>query len=337
MKKLIPILIIALCSVAMANGMPEDSGAGAVEGAYTIKEGDTLWDISSEKLKDPFLWPRIWKSNPYIKNPDLIFPGDKLNIPGEPAGEQEREVVAEKKEQPVAAQERAGKTVPVTTLAARNIPVQKKAYLTTREMLLRSGYITKEMSSTGKVLSSLSGAVMLAAGDPLYVAVSRPAKKGDKFYVMAKPVEIDHPASKKLIGYLNRVIGTIEIAGVEDGNIKAVTIQAYEEITAGDPLIDFYPVEVPVEPDSSRRPSVGGFVVKVWNDQLTGGSVFDAVYLDRGTEDGVMVGDVFNVTAGKQPTITIGTVQVITAKDKTSVAVVKKAVNEIQAGDLFKN
>ncbi|HAR46587.1 MAG TPA: hypothetical protein DCS05_10605, partial [Nitrospiraceae bacterium] len=48
---------------------------------YIIVKGDTLWDISNSFLKDPFLWPLIWKVNPYITNPDLIYPGNKLVIP----------------------------------------------------------------------------------------------------------------------------------------------------------------------------------------------------------------------------------------------------------------
>jgi nucleoid-associated protein YgaU len=49
--------------------------------SYTIKRGDTLWDISNTFYRDPFLWPFIWKANPYITNPDLIYPGNKLAIP----------------------------------------------------------------------------------------------------------------------------------------------------------------------------------------------------------------------------------------------------------------
>ena len=48
---------------------------------YTVKKGDTLWDISNNELKDPFLWPKVWKENPDIKNPDLIYPGQKIRIP----------------------------------------------------------------------------------------------------------------------------------------------------------------------------------------------------------------------------------------------------------------
>ena len=48
---------------------------------YTVAKGDTLWDISNNELKDPFLWPKVWKENPEIKNPDLIYPGQKIRIP----------------------------------------------------------------------------------------------------------------------------------------------------------------------------------------------------------------------------------------------------------------
>ncbi len=48
---------------------------------YTVKRGDTQWGIASEYLHDPFLWPKIWIVNPNIKNPDRIYPGQKIRLP----------------------------------------------------------------------------------------------------------------------------------------------------------------------------------------------------------------------------------------------------------------
>ncbi len=48
---------------------------------YTIKDGDTLWDISVRAYGDGYRWPEIAKFNK-ISNPDLIYTGSLLTLPG---------------------------------------------------------------------------------------------------------------------------------------------------------------------------------------------------------------------------------------------------------------
>jgi len=59
---------------------PETTGGGgAPASGYTVKSGDTLWDIA--KARGISLQSLI-AANPQISNPDLIYPGQNINIPG---------------------------------------------------------------------------------------------------------------------------------------------------------------------------------------------------------------------------------------------------------------
>ena len=70
------ILMFSFCFVLP--GLTQETKE--TEGVYTIKKGDTLWDISARFLKDPFLWPKLWERNPYISNPHWIYPGNQVQL-----------------------------------------------------------------------------------------------------------------------------------------------------------------------------------------------------------------------------------------------------------------
>lgn len=49
---------------------------------YLIKSGDTLSKIAQQFYGDPAKYPEIFEANrEVIKDPDLIFPGQKIRIP----------------------------------------------------------------------------------------------------------------------------------------------------------------------------------------------------------------------------------------------------------------
>jgi nucleoid-associated protein YgaU len=55
---------------------------------YRKKNTDCLWRIAKKVYKDAKLWPLIYKANKdIIKDPDLIFPGQKFVIPALPSKE----------------------------------------------------------------------------------------------------------------------------------------------------------------------------------------------------------------------------------------------------------
>jgi LysM repeat protein len=302
-------------------------------GEYTIKKTDTLWDISREKLGNPFLWPKLWEANPHIKNPHLIFPGQKLNMPAEVAKE-EKELIEEKiiTERPVAA-------MPVEKNAPRKVPIMKKEFLISRELFLQSGYITDNLDTT-EIIGEISGAqqnkTLIGRGDIVYINSRATIKTGDKFYIISSPEKLIHPITAEDIGYLIRIKGVLKLIGEDRGYQKALILESYNEIIVNDMLISVYPVELPIETFAERRPILYGTVIMLSkNSNISGAG--NIIYLDLGSSDGIKAGDIFDIVAGEKPAVTIGTVQIINTFNKTAVALVKNASQEIKVGDIIKN
>ncbi|HSQ42626.1 MAG TPA: LysM peptidoglycan-binding domain-containing protein, partial [Fibrobacteraceae bacterium] len=61
------IILLVACGVLLA-------------GAYLVKKGDTLWDLSAQFRNDPFAWPDLWAQNRHIQDPHWIYPGDSLYL-----------------------------------------------------------------------------------------------------------------------------------------------------------------------------------------------------------------------------------------------------------------
>lgn len=59
-------------------------------GTYTVVPGDTLWKIA---VKTETGVQELINANPQLKNPDLIYPGQKINIPDKEGQAYEQEVI----------------------------------------------------------------------------------------------------------------------------------------------------------------------------------------------------------------------------------------------------
>src|SRR3954471_166457 len=76
-RMFLPSLVLIVCFFSIASADVLELKPGHPD-RYTVVKGDTLWDIASRFLKDPWRWPTIWNKNEQIENPHLIYPGDLI-------------------------------------------------------------------------------------------------------------------------------------------------------------------------------------------------------------------------------------------------------------------
>ena len=64
----------------------EPAEAPTSASSYEVNQGDHLWGISGASYGNPYKWPLIYKANSdKIKDADLIYPGQVLDIDSNPS------------------------------------------------------------------------------------------------------------------------------------------------------------------------------------------------------------------------------------------------------------
>jgi len=295
---------------------------------YIVKPGDTLWSIAGKELQDSFLWPKVWKANPEIADPDRLYPGEKVIIP----------LYVLKKEAPE-------ETVEPPAVSQETVKPQEKAGpppvelqpLVSKDLYVASGYIADHIESAGKIVGSPSGRNLFGNDDDIYIETPSPVQVGDKFFVFRADQLVRHPVTHEKIGYVVKVLGIAEVTGLRFGDVKASLRVAYDDIRTGDLLGAYYEITPPLTTDSFRRPVMDGVVLASESSHIFN-TPLDVVYIDKGQKDGVEVGDVFETVFVGKHHIPTGVIQVIKTGETTSTAIVREnrnSNNPLSPGDVF--
>lgn len=313
------------------------SGAAAAavdqQGQYTIKEGDTLWDISSAHYRDPFLWPLIWKSNPSITDPDLIYPGTVLVIPSlapveramsapeEPAPAEEK-VMTEKAAEPAPAPqpqqapegvasffrkklvETSGPEPEQTVQTSRLIaPKDQRQPIFDRYAMISAGFVSEE-NTNDSVLGQVEeltrggqGSYLAGTGQQVFISIKsrEQVNVGEQFLIFKPQHVVKHPRTRRAYGNMNHVRGVAKVIAAHDKNIyTAEIVIGFDAVAPGDLLLPFQEPTLLYREDQRRGKNLGGYILEVLDLKTISGQV-DVVYLDKGKIDGVEPGDRFTV------------------------------------------
>lgn len=315
-------------------------GDGNVPSLYKIKKGDTLWDISRSEFRDPFRWPFIWKENPKVKNPDRIYPGEKLNIPALPAV---RETAGSAKTPAYAPAATAAPAAPATRAPKARAPREKtvmkpveKKYLFSDDDILSSGFITKKISPAGVVtMPGEDAPEIITAGDDLYMRTSIAVKVGEKFLV-AGVSRIDDPVTGDFAGYLVEPHGLAQVEEAPAGQAKkpwilrAKVSRAFQGIMPGDVLLKYRKPEKVLR-GAGGRPDVAGRILALKGEALIGAG-FNVVYLNKGSAEGLKPGDLLETMKGPQKNALL---EIISVEPQSATALVRESRTVVKPGDEF--
>jgi len=331
--KLYPILILSLALIPLsAPAAPADDDTTSEEYQagfyYTVKPGDTLWDISARFADSPWQWPRLWHGNRQITNPHWIYPGQRIRI-------YQKSWIGE-----VVPREEA------TPIAAEAMPSEPETDFFSYPAIDSIGYIRKDpIRPTGSVLRAEDDQEMISQGDRVYVrpADDRSFLSGERYTVYRTFSNIRDPEGKGDIGTQYYLTGVIQITDVESRFAVGTVVKSYRSIHANDSLTEYLSRSSEIPRNESHPRLVGSIIGAEDHTSIIGDNAI--AFINRGSGDGVLPGQVYRVfyedrlqfgrrRSGRDPRLAVdfGEILVLHAEETTSTVLVTRSDRSIYPG-----
>ncbi len=297
-KFVLPLMLLILCSTLWAQNLEINPDR---PDEYIVQTGDTLWDISARFLVEPWRWPEIWRVNPEIANPHLIYPGDLIRF----FYDGDTPVLTVERRPPDETT-----TTTTTSTVGRNVRLSPEIRVSDRreaihtipidairEFLTRPLVVTDEqMDDWPYILSSHEQHLVLGTDLDIYVRGLDENNLAGNFSVYRKGEELVSMSSgrRERLGYEAIFIGEVQVIEYGDPS-TVVMLDAALEAREGDRLLphtedELYTNFMPNSPESDIDASV-----IYARDVLSEIGQYQVVVLDKGVSDGVEVGNVFGV------------------------------------------
>ena len=251
---------------------------------YTVKRGDTLWDISAMYLRDPWLWPEIWHVNPSLPNPHLIYPGDVLTLG----------YGADGSPQVTVAHGSALRVQPLVRSKPLDGPIATIPYEAIAAFLGKPGVVTRDnIKHSPKVAAMRHRHVVAGEGQEIYVEGLEKWGPG-RYAVVHVGDPLINPENGKAQGFLGVYTATAEFA-TADKVAKGMLIDSARESQAGDLLfaVDMASVRTDFVPRAAPAGTDGQIMAVVDGVSLIG--QYQVVALNRGTKHGLEPGHVLAI------------------------------------------
>jgi hypothetical protein len=310
---------------------------------HVVVKGDTLWDICESLYGNPWVWPKVWQMNPHITNPHWIYPGTELRVYYEVAGYYEEGTAVEE----TAVVEEAPVVEEVTPPPPPPPPPPKVPTITFAE-IDQVGFITPfKPKGVGLILGEERERQLIGAADKVYLKFresTQPAV-GDRFFIFRTSLMIKHPLTNKDVGYLNTILGVLEVTYVAPDHAMAMVRSSYESISPKDKLLPYKKRSEEIAFHDGTEPKKGSIILSKGQTRLI--ADMQVVFIDLGDNDEIKAGNRFEVF--RQPKAEhfiaedetkimlkdqiLGELLVLAVEPETAAALVTKALNEFVPGE----
>lgn len=286
------LYLLLVCLALSSNAIAETVTLNADHpDQYVVQKGDTLWDISAKFLQEPWHWPNIWKANPQIENPHLIYPGDIVTlvfVDGQPMLTVDGSG---------AVNNRNVKLSPTVRSEERDEAIHSIPVDAIQQFLRRPRIVTdEEMKDWPYVVSSYDEHLISGSGNKLYVR-GIPEDSTDTSYALyRKGSAYINPRKDKdeILGYEALYLGDVVIEKKGDPSSVIVTL-AKQEILNGDRLVAVSKEQASHEfIPSTPYGEVDANIISVIDGVAEIGQ-YQVVVVDVGEGDGVEVGNVLGI------------------------------------------
>lgn len=253
--------------------------------------------------------------------------------------------------------DQAWSTIRVTLLAlscllGAGLPATAENGSTTRSteligdqaLAFQGGYIMPSEQVSGNVAGARGGfrsKTLYAGGDALSVRFTSEEgfKPGDQVTLYRPTEPVYHPVTGAFLGRIVKILGVLEITTPPTNQVsEARILRSFDSISPGDPVMPYKPTP-PVPDQGTSDGPLSGMIV-AFKDPRTLTAQGDVVYIDRGAEDGVTLGDHFNVSRPDElksmatPGQALAEVKVIGLQPRTATVRVTKSTDHLRRGDV---
>lgn len=197
--------------------------------------------------------------------------------------------------------------------------------------------IRRSTDVVGEVVGHPTGKVLMAVHDVVTLKLDRPEEiKPHTLYAIARREQfVEHPDSGRNMGYVVRVVATVEMEAVFGRYWSGRIISSNDYVTLDDWVIPFEPIAG--EPGGAS-PDLVGHVVAVRDDLVLAGAA-SVVYTDLGSDNGVKAGDEFSITrpgiGGRRggPDRSVGVLRIVAVQPSSSSAYLTMTTEPVMIGD----